>query len=290
MDKLTIGQMAKLHRVSEKTLRHYHEMGILVPELVNEQNGYRYYSLLQSAQLDMIQQMKSIGLSLQEIRSILENKDVDYLYELLERQLEIIKEEQRRLKLVAHTTEQLLNTCRIYKSEHICNIVAVEKQSRRRIIRFPIRSYALDESFCTSKSAERAWETSLRRVKNEFIQRGIPLTFFHNVGCIISREDLERRRVIISGAFIFIDEDFAVENSEILPEGDYLTVLLDSLSDENGNCLEPKFIERLLDFSKKEGYRIAGDYYGEVLAETPAFLFEGRDTMVKMQIPVSVAQ
>ena len=45
--KLKIGEFSKLCRVSVKTLRHYEEMGLLVPDETDEWTGYRYYSLEQ---------------------------------------------------------------------------------------------------------------------------------------------------------------------------------------------------------------------------------------------------
>lgn len=61
----TSGQMAELNGVSRKTLRLYQEKGVLVPAYVDENTGYRYYTLEQIAQLDLIQKLQAIGLTLQ---------------------------------------------------------------------------------------------------------------------------------------------------------------------------------------------------------------------------------
>ena len=60
MNKLTIGQMAQMNHVSEQTLRYYDKIGIFKPLEIDKQNGYRFYSIKQSARLDMIQYMKSL--------------------------------------------------------------------------------------------------------------------------------------------------------------------------------------------------------------------------------------
>lgn len=67
MQLLTIGQMAKLNHLSEQTLRLYDRIGLFSPNHRGE-NGYRYYNIEQSALLDIIQYMKSLGISLKEIR------------------------------------------------------------------------------------------------------------------------------------------------------------------------------------------------------------------------------
>ena len=55
--KLTIGQMAKLNHISEQSLRLYDREGLLSPFVKDENTGYRYYHIIQSARLDMIQYM-----------------------------------------------------------------------------------------------------------------------------------------------------------------------------------------------------------------------------------------
>jgi DNA-binding transcriptional MerR regulator len=57
IEKLTIGQMARINHISEQTLRLYDRMDILKPSSINVQTGYRYYSIRQCARLDMIQYM-----------------------------------------------------------------------------------------------------------------------------------------------------------------------------------------------------------------------------------------
>ena len=81
MKRLSIGQMAKMNRVSEKALRLYHENGILVPAYVDESSGRRYYDIQQSTKLDMILQLQQMGFSLSEIVEINERQSMEYLQE-----------------------------------------------------------------------------------------------------------------------------------------------------------------------------------------------------------------
>ena len=39
---LSIGEFSKICQVSAKTLRYYDEIGLLRPEEINPENGYRY--------------------------------------------------------------------------------------------------------------------------------------------------------------------------------------------------------------------------------------------------------
>lgn len=70
----TRGQFAVIGNVGRKALRLYEEAGILIPACVNEENGYHYYEPQQLADLEKIKAYRKIGLSLIEIRQVLEEK------------------------------------------------------------------------------------------------------------------------------------------------------------------------------------------------------------------------
>ena len=44
---LSIGEFSKICKVSTKTLRYYDEIGLINPSKINQENGYRYYSIEQ---------------------------------------------------------------------------------------------------------------------------------------------------------------------------------------------------------------------------------------------------
>ncbi len=72
----TVGEVAKLAHVSVRTLHHYDELGILKPSGRTE-SGYRLYS---ESDLELLQQVllyKEIGLSLEEIRSLVADPKFD---------------------------------------------------------------------------------------------------------------------------------------------------------------------------------------------------------------------
>ena len=70
---LKIGDFSKLGRVTVKTLRYWDEIGILKPDFVNTENGYRYYNSEKLALVFEIQSMKDIGLYLEDIAGIIRN-------------------------------------------------------------------------------------------------------------------------------------------------------------------------------------------------------------------------
>lgn len=68
---LKIGEFSKLSRVSVRMLRHYEQLGLLIPKQVDESTGYRYYAAAQLTMAGQISFLKSMGFSLGEIKEVL---------------------------------------------------------------------------------------------------------------------------------------------------------------------------------------------------------------------------
>lgn len=109
MRHLTVGEMAKLNHISEQTLRLYDKRGLLSPSF-RGQNGYRYYDIKQSAVLDIIQYMKSLGISLKEIKHQLENRDLGRIEAALREKQRQTEEEIRLLKCQRRALERTVES------------------------------------------------------------------------------------------------------------------------------------------------------------------------------------
>lgn len=101
-----IGDFSKISRIPVKTLRYYDEIGLLHPVEVDRFSGYRYYAADQLPRLNRILALKDLGLSLEQIRTLLD-RDLDageLRGMLLRRQAEIdqrVRQERERLARVA---------------------------------------------------------------------------------------------------------------------------------------------------------------------------------------------
>ena len=67
-DLISIGDMARLKGIGVKALRHYERIGILPPAYVKPETGYRYYTLRQSSEIDLIISCVDLGIPLKEIK------------------------------------------------------------------------------------------------------------------------------------------------------------------------------------------------------------------------------
>ena len=57
----TIGEIAKLFNISTQALRLYDRIDLLKPAYINEETGYRYYSIGQFVNLECIKRCKAMG-------------------------------------------------------------------------------------------------------------------------------------------------------------------------------------------------------------------------------------
>jgi DNA-binding transcriptional MerR regulator len=69
---LSIGRFADATGLTVKALRHYDEIGLLVPARVDPDNGYRYYDAAQVEDAVTIRRLRALELPLDEIGALLE--------------------------------------------------------------------------------------------------------------------------------------------------------------------------------------------------------------------------
>ena len=98
----SIGEFARLGGVSVRTLRHYDEIGLLPPATVDPDTGYRGYSAQQLTQLNRIMALKDLGLSLTQVRRLLDGITVEELGGML-----ILRRAQLEHELNQHKNQLL---------------------------------------------------------------------------------------------------------------------------------------------------------------------------------------
>ncbi|MEG0070509.1 MAG: MerR family transcriptional regulator [Raoultibacter sp.] len=64
---LSIGEVAKMKGVGVKSLRYYERLGILTPARVDARSGYRYYSMNQMIDIDVIATCIELGIPLKDL-------------------------------------------------------------------------------------------------------------------------------------------------------------------------------------------------------------------------------
>ncbi len=105
----TIGEFSKITGLTVKTLRFYHEEGLLVPTCVDEQSGYRYYNESKIERTAVISFLRRLEFTIAEVKELLEEEQDDAeLLRALERQREVIEGRMRRLRELRTSLDQFI--------------------------------------------------------------------------------------------------------------------------------------------------------------------------------------
>lgn len=67
----SIGEVSKIKKITVKALRYYHKVGILIPKYIDDNTGYRYYSIDQFIYIDVIKGCRALGTSIAKLRKFL---------------------------------------------------------------------------------------------------------------------------------------------------------------------------------------------------------------------------
>lgn len=184
MDLLPIGKMAKLNNISEQTLRLYDKIGLLKPYYIDNSTGYRYYSINQSAKLDIIQYMKELGIPLKDIKKQLESHDIRIVEKILERQRDYIDKKIIELNQKRNAVIRSLETYHRYLSSPKEGNVVLEYIPERRI-------YCYDSKINIYDHGLETYEYILRELRKHILLNRLPTIYFCNVGSILRKNMLE---------------------------------------------------------------------------------------------------
>ena len=103
--RLKIGEFSRLMQVTVKTLRHYEQKRLLIPDEIDEWTGYRYYSITQMSKLNSIRQLQQLGFTLEEIKELYDDESHTPSVEQL---TEKIEETEKQLQRLMSRRNQLL--------------------------------------------------------------------------------------------------------------------------------------------------------------------------------------
>lgn len=276
---LSIGKMAEINGVSIPTLRLYDKNGLLKPAYIDPESGYRYYTLQQTARLDIIAYMKELGMSLGEIASVLRKEDIALIEGILAQKNEQLHEQMRRLKERHDAVERAISQIERYRKSPATGTIALEYIDRRHIwsIPCPVNFYEKDRN---------SYEETVMALRKGLLKAGIPQVHSYNLGTSILQKNFERGKFIADKVFIFSDRKILEHpgNISTVDSGMFACIYLDDYDDEID------YGTRLLNFCRENGYIIGGDYICEELTEFNVFDGSRRNMFLRLQVPIKFSQ
>ena len=103
----TINKLAKLAKITSRTLRHYEEEGLIKP--ARKSNGYRIYGQDEVNRLQDILFYRELGIPISEIKRILEEPNYDR-EEVLNEHLKELTEKKKRLDSLINNLQKTIKT------------------------------------------------------------------------------------------------------------------------------------------------------------------------------------
>jgi DNA-binding transcriptional MerR regulator len=127
---LTTGEFAKLCNVSKHTLFHYNDIDVFMPKYIDE-NGYRYYDVLQYDTFCTITQLRTIGMSLTEIKEYLTHRSPTKLINLCLEQESVVDKQIKQLRLIKSSLRTTRQEVKQAITAH--NKIIVQKESEEHL-------------------------------------------------------------------------------------------------------------------------------------------------------------
>lgn len=211
-EKYTIGETAELLGVTTQTLRYYDKIGILCPEYIDENNNYRYYSYSQFHYIDKIKYLQKFGLSLDEIKIILQDRNINNLISYLKVKKEEKEKEIKNLKSQIKDIDWYINYFIYVDKDKITNNVYKRYLPKRYIIKAPVKA---DEELANM-------EIRLAEVKSNKEYNN--LNFHRQYGYKLNFESFMKSSFAPYEYFVFLNEKPDIDSSlyDELPEGEWI--------------------------------------------------------------------
>ena len=264
-----IGEVSKLFHVSVGILRHYDKIGLLQPEYIDPDTGYRYYSTRQFECLNTIRYLRALDIPLDQIAIFLKNRNLDTIQELLLHQKETVQQKRLELEMIEHKIEKRLAHMKNAQSSRLDEI---------RLVRAPACRISSIRRQVTPKNYLDL-EFSIRELDQS---AEIPIAFLGKVGIGLSVAHLIRHEFQpYDLVFLILDEEDRFQGkTSLLPETNCVTIRF-----RGGHENAVHNYGLLLDYIEQNHLKIT-DFSREITMIDNGFTDDTSQHVIEIQIPV----
>ena len=233
----SIGEVSKIKKVTVKALRYYHKVGILIPKYIDENTGYRYYSIDQFIYIDIIKGCRNLGSSIAELQEIFNDCETEKLMLFLEQKKEQAKENIKNMEKIINNIENFNESYRYNKKLINKSEINIKNFKERYIVVSPCKEVGNLKELISYSELEKIIQN--KKLTPSFT-RGIIYDF--------------NLSGIVEPFFVFneirMDESAYCDNDVmILPKGTYLT--LTYTKENEKNC-----IEKVVNYVKENNIKV----------------------------------
>jgi DNA-binding transcriptional MerR regulator/effector-binding domain-containing protein len=105
---LTVGDFSRATHLSVRTLRHYHQVGLLEPAAVNPETGYRYYSTGQIPVAQVIRRLRDLEMPVANVKAVLTAPDAPARNALIAAHLDRLEAGLAQTRIAVESLRDLL--------------------------------------------------------------------------------------------------------------------------------------------------------------------------------------
>lgn len=243
------GEFAKLVGVTKHTLFYYDKIGLFSPEIKLE-NGYRFYSFDQLDVFDVIQTLRELDVSLEEIKGYMNQRSPKRLLKLFQKEQSIIRKQMQQLKKM----EEWI----VKKSEIIEKTMQTDTEAIR-IEEEPDR-YMIQS--CTTDTNERVWAEKIGELFEYCARNGIKSAY--SIGYRQNTKEIQNGIFDQYSVFYeLLDEKPQKVNYSIRPAGMYLIAYHKGKWQTLGDTYK-----KILEYGKENKIQLGAHCYEDILFDS----------------------
>lgn len=230
-----IGEISDLYNIGVDSLRYYEKLGIITPK--RAESGYRLYNINDIWKLNVIRDLRELGLDMKQIKKYLNCHNVSSTLELLKEEENIINSKIQALKKLQKNVEKRRKT--ILDAENL------ELNKIELTVQKPRKCFSITQGY----SNEHEMDVLIKRLLN-FDKNNFYVIGNNQIGTTISLKEAKEKGKLKYQSVFIIDE----KGKEYIKEGKYLSV-----SYKGDYSQSKKWTQKLLSYAEKENLKPLGD-------------------------------
>jgi MerR family transcriptional activator of bmr gene len=274
----SIGQTAKICNISVQTLRFYDKICLVKPSHTDQSSGYRNYSNFDLLYIKIVQDMKALKFSLEEIKATLHKGSLDSLVEKLESKrkhtIAEIRQLERIVESIGQRTDQISYLQELSNELKDLEVLVELKQLPERYVLYDRR-----RSVCgMDASLVRFTELFQKADANGLIPKRL-MTIYHENILTFDRTDSDLEFCISTDS---LGAQAATNLTRIIPGGDYITALYCGIPNAE-SC--KRIYSKLLEWIERNHYIECGPSIEQYLVDM-AQMMKPEEFIVELQVSV----
>ncbi|NEW09025.1 MerR family transcriptional regulator [Paenibacillus sp. SYP-B3998] len=274
----SIGQAGKICNLSVQSLRFYDKIGLVIPSHTDNSSGYRYYSNFDLLNIKIVQDMKALNFSLEEIKATMNNGSLDCLIEKLEAKrkstIAEITQLERIVESIGHRTNQIGYLQELGNELKDLDVLVELKQFPKRYVLYNRRRSACG----MDASIMQFTELFQKADANGLIPKRL-MTVYHENIMTFDRNDSDLEFCITIDS---LGDQASTDFTRIIPGGDYITALYCGIPNAE-SC--KRIYSKLLEWIERNHYMEIGPSIEQYLVDM-AQMMKPEEFIVELQVSV----